>query len=65
MTYFLTQEQVVARWVERGTPRSLRTLQNWRSPARGMKMVGPPFKHFGKKVMYPLDLLEAWEENPC
>lgn len=33
-----------------------KTLANWRNKRRG-----PPFRKFGRKVLYPLDLLEQWE----
>jgi hypothetical protein len=35
---------------------SLRTLEGWRN-----RRQGPPFRKFGRKVLYPLDLLEQWE----
>jgi hypothetical protein len=35
-----------------------KTLANWRN-----KRKGPPFRKFGSKVLYPLDLLEQWERD--
>lgn len=35
-----------------------KTLANWRN-----KRVGPPFRKFGRRVLYPLDLLELWERQ--
>jgi hypothetical protein len=34
-----------------------KTLANWRHVRKG-----PPFRKFGRRVIYPLDLLEAWEK---
>lgn len=34
----------------------LKTLANWRN-----KRIGPPFRKFGRRVLYPLDQLERWE----
>jgi predicted site-specific integrase-resolvase len=33
-----------------------KTLANWRN-----KRIGPPFRKFGRRVLYPLDQLERWE----
>lgn len=49
----LTPEETAARL--RLEPK---TLANWRS-----KRVGPPFRKFGSRVLYPLDLLEQWERD--
>lgn len=35
-----------------------KTLANWRN-----KRVGPPFRKFGRRVLYPLDQLEKWERD--
>ena len=35
-----------------------KTLAHWRN-----KRKGPPFRKFGSKVLYPLDLLEHWERQ--
>lgn len=35
-----------------------KTLANWRN-----KRVGPPFRKFGRRVLYPLDQLEQWERD--
>lgn len=37
---------------------SLRTLEGWRSQRQG-----PPFRKFGRRVLYPMDLLEQWEQK--
>lgn len=37
-----------------------KTLSNWRSnPSRP----GPPFRRYGKKILYPIPELEAWEAS--
>lgn len=39
------------------------TLAHWRN-----KRIGPPFLKFGKRVLYPLMELQAWEKKrmvPC
>lgn len=51
----LTPPQLVARWAG-AVP--LKTLANWRN-----KRKGPPFRKFGRKVLYPLDLLVEWESK--
>lgn len=33
-----------------------KTLANWRN-----KRIGPPYRKFGRRVLYPLALLEEWE----
>lgn len=38
--------------------KSLYTLANWRN-----RRVGPPFRKFGSRVLYPADLLEQWEKD--
>lgn len=50
---WLTPEELVKRW--RGTI-TLRTLANWRSCKEGPK----PTK-IGGKILYRLDVVEAWE----
>jgi hypothetical protein len=60
MTHFgqglhLTPEQLAARWAD-AVP--VKTLANWRN-----KRIGPPFRKFGRKVLYPVDLLEQWERE--
>lgn len=35
-----------------------KTLANWRN-----RRIGPPFRKFGRRVIYPLDLLEQWERQ--
>lgn len=37
---------------------SLRTLEGWRN-----RRQGPPFRKFGRRVLYPMDLLEQWEQE--
>jgi hypothetical protein len=36
----------------------VKTLANWRN-----KRIGPPFRKFGRRVLYPLDQLEQWERD--
>lgn len=38
--------------------KSLYTLANWRN-----KRTGPPFRKFGSRVLYPVELLEQWERE--
>jgi hypothetical protein len=52
---FLTPEDLVQRWEGKIT---LRTLANWRSGREGPK----PTK-IGGKVLYRLDVVEAWEQQ--
>ena len=52
---FLTPEEVSERY--RGGV-SLGTLRNWRS-----MRIGPTFVKIGKAVLYPIDELEAWDQN--
>ncbi|UCI05129.1 helix-turn-helix transcriptional regulator [Mesorhizobium sp. B1-1-8] len=54
-TKFLTAEEVSERY--RGGV-SVGTLRNWRA----MK-IGPSFVKIGKAVLYPIDELEAWDEQ--
>lgn len=49
---YLTPEEVADRLRHDSTS----TLANWRN-----RRVGPPFRKFGRRVLYPLDLLEQWE----
>jgi len=52
---FLTPEEVSERY--RGGV-SVGTLRNWRS-----MRIGPPFAKIGKTVLYPIDELDAWDQN--
>ena len=36
----------------------VKTLANWRN-----KRIGPPYRKFGQRVLYPLDLLTEWEKK--
>jgi hypothetical protein len=38
--------------------KSIETLAHWRNKRRG-----PPFRKFGSRVLYPLDLLGEWERQ--
>lgn len=49
----LTPEELAARLRV-----SLRTLEGWRN-----RRQGPSFRKFGRRVLYPLDLLERWEND--
>lgn len=51
----LTPEQLAKRWAGAVT---VNTLACWRN-----RRQGPPFRKFGRKVLYPLDLLEQWERD--
>lgn len=51
----LTPAEVSARWKNQI---KVQTLTGWRN-----KRKGPPFRKFGSKVLYPLDLLEQWEQK--
>jgi hypothetical protein len=53
----LTTRQVSEALEQRGTPRSISTLEKLR--CRGG---GPPFQRFGRDVRYPADDLESWIE---
>lgn len=52
---FLTAEEVSERY--RGEV-SVGTLRNWRA-----MRIGPPFIKIGKAVLYPLELLDAWDQK--
>ncbi len=52
---FLTTEEVSERY--RGEI-TVGTLRNWRA-----MRVGPGFVKIGKAVLYPIDALDAWDEN--
>ena len=52
---FLTTEEVSDRYRGRIT---VGTLQNWRA-----MRIGPPFLKIGKAVLYPLEGLEAWDQQ--
>lgn len=52
---FLTTEEVSDRYRGRIT---VGTLQNWRA-----MRIGPPFLKIGKAVLYPLEALEAWDQE--
>ena len=52
---FLTPEEVTERY---RNSISVGTLRNWRA----MK-IGPSFVKIGKAVLYPIEELEAWDEN--
>ena len=49
----LTPDEAAARL---RTP--VKTLANWRN-----RRVGPAYIKFGRRVLYPLDKLEAWEKG--
>lgn len=49
----LTPEEVAAR-----LRLKVKTLEGWRNRRKG-----PPYQKFGKRVLYPLDKLEAWEKD--
>ncbi|WP_017460566.1 hypothetical protein [Dyella ginsengisoli] len=51
----ITPGELSARWA--GAV-SVKTLANWRN-----KRIGPPFRKFGRQVLYPVDLLEQWERE--
>lgn len=50
---YLTPHEVADRYQGRI---KVRTLANWRSAG-----VGPPFVKVGGRILYKLDLIEAWE----
>lgn len=52
---YLTAEEVSERWDFKIVSK---TLANWRCDR-----IGPPFRRFGNKILYPLSTLEAWERN--
>lgn len=52
---FLTPEEVAERY--RGGV-SVGTLRNWRA-----MRLGPSFVKIGKAVLYPIDELDAWDEQ--
>ncbi len=52
---FLTPAEVLERWSDVVV---IGTLANWRHLDRG-----PPWQKLGAKVVYPIDLLEAWEKE--
>lgn len=52
---YLTPDEVVGRW---GGAICRGTLANWRSKGKG-----PEFVKVGSRVVYPLDKLEAWENQ--
>jgi hypothetical protein len=54
-TKFLTAEEVSERY--RGEI-TAGTLRNWRA-----KRIGPSFVKIGKAVLYPVDALNAWNEE--
>jgi hypothetical protein len=58
----LTPEQVVRRWSERGMSITVETLLSWRfGRAARRRRRGPPCQRREGRILYPLDLLEAWE----
>ncbi|MFD3263220.1 BRO family protein [Phenylobacterium ferrooxidans] len=52
---YLTAEEVSERWDFKIVSK---TLANWRCDR-----IGPPFRRFGNKILYPISTLEAWERN--
>ena len=52
---YLTADEVAERY--RGEV-SVGTLRNWRA-----MRVGPGFVKIGKAVLYPIDVLDAWDEK--
>jgi hypothetical protein len=52
---FLTAEEVTKRY--RGEI-TVGTLRNWRA-----LRIGPPFVKIGKAVLYPVDQLDAWDQQ--
>ncbi|WP_165189905.1 helix-turn-helix domain-containing protein [Caulobacter soli] len=52
---FLTTEEVSQRY--RGLI-SVGTLENWR-----FQQIGPSFLKVGKQVLYPVEVLDAWERS--
>jgi len=38
--------------------KSVRTLENWRQ-----RRVGPPYRKFGSRVLYPIEALLDWERK--
>jgi hypothetical protein len=53
---YLSPQELSDRW---GGKISTKTLANWRSDPRGR---GPRYKRFGNRILYLLDVIEAWEE---
>lgn len=51
----LTAEDLVARWQGRV---KLQTLANWRNLRRG-----PTYIRLGRRVLYPVAAVEAWEKE--
>lgn len=52
---FLTADQVAERYCGEIT---VGTLRNWRA-----LRIGPPFMKIGKAVLYPIEELEAWDQQ--
>jgi hypothetical protein len=52
---FLTADQVAERYCGEIT---VGTLRNWRA-----LRIGPPFMKIGKAVLYPIEQLEAWDQE--
>lgn len=59
MAKYLTRSEASEHLTRRGIPLKPATLARWFSTTSS----GPPVVHFGRKPLYPLDLLDAWIED--